>query len=65
MEKFQSFFLQDTFKTAFQMRNRTLRLTQSGHFLFRKSGHFISIFKKGQGRPPPIPLANCTFDICF
>ena len=54
-EKNMGFFLLETLKTTFKMRN----LTQDGHnqgIFFPKLGHFFPIFEKGQGRPPPSPL---------
>ena len=49
------FFLLETLKTTFKMRN----LTQDGHnqgIFFPKLEHFFPIFEKGQGRPHPLPL---------
>ena len=48
------FFLLETLKTSFKMRN----LTQDGHnqgIFFPKLGHFFPIFEKEQERPPPPP----------
>ena len=39
------------------MENLTQRWTQSGTF-FPKSKYFFLIFKKGQGRPLPIPSSG-------
>ena len=53
-EKNMAFFLLETLKTTFKMRN----LTQNGHnqgIFFPKLGYFFPIFEKGQGRPPPLP----------
>ena len=50
--KNMSFFLLETLKTTFKMRN----LTRDGHNLgifFAKIEALFSIFEKGQGRPPP------------
>ena len=48
------------------IENLTHRCIQTGHF-FPKSGHFFSIFKIGQGRPPHPPSypPGCTPDILF
>ena len=48
------------------IENLTHRCIQTGHF-FPKSGHFFSIFKIGQGRPPHPPSYSpgCTPDILF
>ena len=46
------FFLQNTLKTAFLNDNLNHRRTGARHF-YPKSGYFLSIFKKGQRRPPP------------
>ena len=44
------------------MENITQRWTQSGHFL-QNQGTFFSIFKIGQGRPPPPPtLVACLIE---
>ena len=41
------FFLLDILKIVFQITNSIFR-----EFFFPKSGHFFSIFTKGQGSPP-------------
>ena len=48
------FFLLETLKTTFKIRNLT---QDSGHF-FPKLGYFFPIFEKGQGRPPPPPPSS-------
>ena len=63
------FFLLETLKTTFKMRN----LTQGGNnqdIFFPKLGHFFRISEKGQGRPPPLPplvtrlLKKCKRKVC-
>ena len=47
------FFLLETLKTTFKMRN----LTRDGHsqgIFFQNEGNFFPIFEKWQGRPPPL-----------
>ena len=49
------------------MKNLTHRQSQSGHF-FPKLGHFFSILKKGQGRPPahsPLYLRAWLDKVCI
>ena len=48
-DKILEFFLLDTLKTWFSMRNLTSGWKQSGHY-FRKIGALFLIFKKGQER---------------
>ena len=52
--KILEFFLLDAVKTTFQMKDLTQKWTQSG-FFFPKIRALFSIFKRGQGRPPPVP----------
>ena len=54
-EKISEFFLQDTFKTAFQMRNWTHRWTQSVHFSPPKIRALYFNFQKRAGETSPHP----------
>ena len=52
--KYLKFFPLDTLKTTFWMANLTEGWTQLGHF-FPKIRALFLIFKKWQGRSPPLP----------
>ena len=65
-EKNMDFFLLETLKITFKIRN----LTQNGHnqdIFFPKLGECFPIFEKGQGRPPPPSPSSYAPDIslCF
>ena len=47
------FFLLETLKTTFKMKNLTRDGNSQGIF-FQNEGNFFPIFEKWQGRPPPL-----------
>ena len=64
-EAFRSFFLIDTLKTAFTMRNSSHRRIKQEYFFKNQSIFFSFVFKKTGGSPPSYLHSIVTQEITY